>query len=219
MKDKNEPNNYEPADKFARNFYLERKAILDRTFGDIEKSDLDEKNKEEVKRLVSNLLTDTFYTILTGLDGCTEIGESGQETYKIYDEKETLISDCGELEAEAYEYFHGNKYETKNSKADFIATLTYKTSEEGGRKTPAKSGYRPQIKFDFEEMQTSCEQIFIERNMVYPGETVKAEITLLSVPLFGGRLKEGMKFEFREGNSIIGTGIINHIINAQLKID
>lgn len=219
MKEESQPNNYKPAEKFARNFYLERKAILDRAFGDIDKSNLDEKNKEEVKHLVSNLLTDTFYTILTGLDGCTEIGESGQETYKIYDEKETLISDCGELEAEAYEYFHGNKYEVENSKADFIATLTYKTSEEGGRKTPAKSGYRPQVKFDFEEMQTSGEQIFIERNMVYPGETVKAKITLLSPALFGGKLRIGMKFEFREGNSTIGTGTISHIINDQLKTD
>jgi translation elongation factor EF-Tu-like GTPase len=51
--------------------------------------------------------------------------------------------------------------ETKQ--ADFIATLTYRTTEQGGRKTAAVSGYRPQVKFDFAEMQTSGQQTFIDR--------------------------------------------------------
>ncbi|MCD0489928.1 hypothetical protein LPB86_16925 [Pedobacter sp. MC2016-14] len=33
------------------------------------------------------------------------------------------------------------KFEIARSKSDFIATLTYKTAEEGGRKAPAKTGY------------------------------------------------------------------------------
>ncbi len=45
-------------------------------------------------------------------------------------------------------------YEEEFSKTDFIAQLQYRTIEDGGRKMPAYSGYRPQIKFDFEEMQT-----------------------------------------------------------------
>jgi len=34
-----------------------------------------------------------------------------QQTYKIYDKEGYLISDCGELKASVYEYFHGGKYE------------------------------------------------------------------------------------------------------------
>ena len=100
---------------------------------------------------------------------------------------------------------------------DFIAILTYKTIEQGGRKTPAHSGYRPQIKFDFEEMQTSGQQTFIDKDIVYPGEIVEARIKILSVDHFANCLTEGMDFEFREGDKIIGTGKIKHIQNDKLK--
>ncbi|WP_185154849.1 hypothetical protein [Dysgonomonas sp. 25] len=216
MTDKNHTDHYALADKFARDFYVERKAVFNRASNDIEKLNIDEGNKEKIRRLISDLLTDTFYTILTGLDGCTDIGESLQETYKIYNENGDVISECGELETEAYEYFHENKYETENSEADFIAVLTYKTIEEGGRKTAAKSGYRSQIKFDFDDMQTSGQQIFIERRIVFPGDTVRAEIKLASIEYFENKLKEGMRFEFREGDNVIGTGEIKSIINKKL---
>ena len=102
-------------------------------------------------------------------------------------------------------------------KTDFIATLTYRTSEQGGRNTPAKSGYRPQVKFDFEEMQTSGQQTFIGRDLVFPGETVDAEIRIIAVEYFANKLTEGMEFEFREGARVIGTGKIKAIINERLK--
>ncbi|WP_316753884.1 hypothetical protein [Pedobacter gandavensis] len=102
-------------------------------------------------------------------------------------------------------------------KADFIATLIYRTTEQGGRKTPAKSGYRPQVKFDFDEMQTSGQQIFIGRELVFPSETVDAEIRIIAVDYFASKLTEGMEFEFREGATVIGTGKIKFIINDKLK--
>lgn len=83
--------------------------------------------------------------------------------------------------------------------SDFIAQLHYRTTQEGGRETPAFSKYRPQIKFDFDEMQTSGEQTFIDKDTVYPGEEVKAVIRIAGVLYFKGRLAEGMLVEFREG--------------------
>lgn len=53
-------------------------------------------------------MTDTFYTILLGLDGSASIGNS-QESFKIFDEDDNLISEGGDLEGFAYEYFHENK--------------------------------------------------------------------------------------------------------------
>ncbi|HLO60325.1 MAG TPA: hypothetical protein VK179_16360 [Bacteroidales bacterium] len=100
---------------------------------------------------------------------------------------------------------------------DFIAILTYKSTEQGGRKTPAHSGYRPQVKFNFEEMQTSGQQTFIGKDIVYPGDTVEARIKILSVDHFTNSLTEGMDFEFKEGDKIIGTGIIKEILNDKLK--
>jgi hypothetical protein len=40
-------------------------------------------------------------------------------------------------------------YEQEFNKSDFIAKLTFRTTGQGGRQTPVKSGYRPQVKFDF----------------------------------------------------------------------
>ena len=99
---------------------------------------------------------------------------------------------------------------------DFLALLKYKTSEESGRKNYAVSGYRPTIKFPFDNMQTSAIQNFIEVDRVYPGETVKAEIKILGVDYFKGQLYENLEFDFREGPNIIGTGKILKIINPIL---
>lgn len=103
------------------------------------------------------------------------------------------------------------------NETDFVATLQYKTMEDGGRKTPAKSGYRPTIKFPFSEMQTSGQQTFIDREFVMPGEYVGAEIKLTGVEHFAGSLYEGLTFDFREGDRIIGTGVITKVVNEQLK--
>ncbi|HSZ34975.1 MAG TPA: hypothetical protein VK772_16780 [Puia sp.] len=100
---------------------------------------------------------------------------------------------------------------------DFIAVLKYKTTEEGGRKSPAYSGYRPQVKFHFTEMHTSGRQTFIDREIVYPGETVRAYIKITSPHLFERLLSEGLEYEFREGDTIIGTGIIITILNSILN--
>jgi len=108
-------------------------------------------------------------------------------------------------------------YNDEFNKVDFIAELQYLTTEQGGRQTPAHSGYRPQVKFDFTEMQTSGQQTFIDKETVYPGDTVNAKIKIVSPDYFAGSLTEGMKFEFREGATLIGTGQIKDIVNDKLE--
>lgn len=102
-------------------------------------------------------------------------------------------------------------------KPDFIATLKYRTLEEGGRNMPVKTGYRPGVLFEFDPMQTTGYQSFLNKKIVYPGDSVETEITILSVDYFAGKLEEGMTFFFCEGAKIIGTGIINQIINSKLQ--
>ena len=102
-------------------------------------------------------------------------------------------------------------------KSDFIALLKYKKSEDGGRQNFALSGYRPTIKFPFSEMQTSGIQTFIDKEKVFPGETVKAEIKILSDEYFKHQLCENLEFDFLEGPNIIGTGKIISILNPRLK--
>ena len=100
---------------------------------------------------------------------------------------------------------------------DFVATLKYKTTQEGGRSTPAKTGYRPGVLFDFDSMQTTGCQTFLNKEIVYPGDSVIAEIKILSVDHFAGKLKEGMNFYFCEGSKIIGSGTIEKITNTKLQ--
>jgi len=100
---------------------------------------------------------------------------------------------------------------------DFIARLTYRTTEDGGRANPAASGYKPGIRFPFDPMQTSGLQVFIGQDMVRPGETVEAEIAIVSVEHFAGKLYDGLAFDFLEGPLIIGTGVILRILNPSLR--
>ena len=58
-----------------------------------------------MRDVVDGLLTDVFYTLLLGLDGTASIG-GVQQMYQIHDEDGNLISDFGDLEAEAWEQFH-----------------------------------------------------------------------------------------------------------------
>ncbi len=211
-------------EEFVKNFYLERKNLVDLYLSSDKATDvskliadlqLDEEKTERLRQILNATLRDAFYTTLLGLDGEAQIGEQ-QETYKIEDETGNELTG-GEIESYAWGYFHNNKFEFDNSNADFIATLTYKTTEQGGRATAAKTGYRSQVKFDFNEMQTSGQQTFIDRELVFPGDIVEAEIKILSVDHFANRLTEKMQFEFREGERVIGTGIIKRIINDKLK--
>lgn len=110
-----------------------------------------------------------------------------------------------------------SKMSRMTKKPDFIALLKYRSSEEGGRETHVLSGYRPHIKFAFAEMQTSGRQTFINKEKVYPGDSVEAEIAIISVDFFRNSLEEGTEFEFLEGTHLIGTGKITRILNNDLQ--
>lgn len=61
---------------------------------------------EQLRAILDSVLRDTMYTLLLGLDGAASIGGE-QQTYTLHDEDGNLISDGGELEAAAWEAFHG----------------------------------------------------------------------------------------------------------------
>lgn len=103
-------------------------------------------------------------------------------------------------------------------KVDFIAELTYKTSEEGGRRTPVHSMYYPNMRFEIEKKYlTASQHVFLERELVEPGEKIEAKVLFLSTDYFSGRLFEGLKLEFCEGQRVVGTEIIQNIINQDLR--
>ena len=105
-------------------------------------------------------------------------------------------------------------------KFDFIAELQFLSTEQGGRKRYASSGYRPHIEFEnYPEYLTSGNQNYIGKDRVEPGEMVKAEIAILGTKYFTKRLYDNMKFKFCEGSRTIGFGRIVEIKNLNLKCE
>ena len=109
------------SDEFAKNFYIEKLNFLKSCFQvqpdypsavntKIKKMALSSTQKEQLEEVIDLLLNDVFYGVLLGLDGECPIGNI-QQVYSICDEEGCLISDWGELEVSAYDYFHGDKYE------------------------------------------------------------------------------------------------------------
>ena len=72
---------------------------------------LDDRQTALRKEAVSLLLTDAYYTLLPGLDGSCPIGDAEQQTYRLYDEADSLLTGNGELETAACAYFHEGQYE------------------------------------------------------------------------------------------------------------
>lgn len=104
------------AKEFVKNFYQEKQNIFNSCFDNqsqyrtlvstkIEDLNLNEIQTEKFKDIIYDLLTDTFYSILLGLDGSASIGDS-QKSFKIFEEDDNLISESGDLEGYAYNYFH-----------------------------------------------------------------------------------------------------------------
>ena len=101
------------AKEFVKLFYEEKNYSLKLYFDNLEDSEvgveikslnLEQEQMEKMKTIVDKVMIDTMYTILLGLDGSASIGDVQQE-YEIYDENGCKLTNCGEIEEYAYEYF------------------------------------------------------------------------------------------------------------------
>ena len=99
-------------EEFVKAFYKEKQDFLteylsknsESEVGQLIKSlNLSDQQTETMKKIMDGTLTDIFYTILLGLDGCASIGGI-QEMYDLKDEDGNQLN--GEIEGYAYEYFH-----------------------------------------------------------------------------------------------------------------
>jgi len=101
------------AKEFVRNWRVEKDPLLNSYLSEesdfavvsnIGQMGLTPEQSVLMRSVLDGVLTDTFYTLLLGLDGSARIGDV-QHTYKILDEDGSLISECGDFEGEAYEQF------------------------------------------------------------------------------------------------------------------
>ena len=81
------------------------------------------------------------------------------------------------------------------------------SKEEGGRKTPFFSGYRPQFYFRTTDV-TGAVKLLGGAEMCMPGDNVKLEVELIK-PV---ALNEGSRFAIREGGRTVGSGVVTKIL-------
>lgn len=99
-----------------------------------------------------------------------------------------------------------------NSKPHFVALLTYLDSKDSKLSSPVSSGYRPAIQFQFQQEHINGIQNFIDVEFVFPGDTVTAEISLVTNQEIQDKLYVGLDFEFYEASILIGHGVITKLL-------
>ena len=96
------------------------------------------------------------------------------------------------------------------------AKLTFKTTLEGGRSTPIKTGYRPNHCFGRLENISECkfhigEIQFKDKEFVYPGETSVVTVFFLKAGDIEKYLNVGQRWHIYEVPRLVGEGMILHI--------
>jgi elongation factor Tu len=89
----------------------------------------------------------------------------------------------------------------------FEAEVYVLSKEEGGRKTPFFSGYRPQFYFRTTDV-TGAVTLTGGADMCMPGDNVKLEVEL-GKPI---AMDEGSRFAIREGGRTVGSGVVTKIL-------
>ena len=88
------------------------------------------------------------------------------------------------------------------------AEIFLRTTEEGGRKTPIKTGYRPNHFFDGFGYMGS---INFENEWLYPGCHQKAQVCFIDVVELREKLVVGREWLIQEGSHVLGKGIITKL--------
>lgn len=93
----------------------------------------------------------------------------------------------------------------------FKALITYNKTEDGGIVTPVSSGFRASFKFPFENRMYIGSQTYPETELVFPGDVIPAEVTLIGDDIPNDQLYEGMDFELADQSGTIGSGVIKTV--------
>jgi translation elongation factor EF-Tu-like GTPase len=98
-----------------------------------------------------------------------------------------------------------------NNRIVIKAKITFKSTEEGGRKTGIKSGYRPNHAFEkpvnIKLLRAYIgEIIFDYKEFIQPGETNDVTVSFLKVPEIEKFMKVGQKWFIYEPPILIAEG-------------
>jgi elongation factor Tu len=99
------------------------------------------------------------------------------------------------------------KPKTVTPHTKFEAEVYILKSEEGGRKTPFQTGYRPQFYFRTTDV-TGTVELPKGRELVMPGDNLHFTVQLISKVA----MEDGLRFAVREGGHTVGSGVVVKIL-------
>ena len=95
------------------------------------------------------------------------------------------------------------------------AELYYLTTEEGGRINPVHTGYRGQLHYNSGDWTAT--QKLLDKEVCYPGETVKVYLETLSPDYHVGHLFVGQEIGIREGARTVAKGKITKVFRPDFN--
>ncbi|MCS5709407.1 elongation factor Tu [Candidatus Berkiella cookevillensis] len=147
-------------------------------------------------------LKDTVKTTVTGVEMFRKMLKEGQAG----DNVGLLLRGTKREDVERGQVLAAPKSITPHTK--FQAEIYVLSKEEGGRRTPFLSGYRPQFYFRTTDV-TGMIDLPEGTEMVMPGDNITVTVTLIS-PI---AMEDGLKFAIREGGKTVGAGVVAKIID------
>lgn len=99
----------------------------------------------------------------------------------------------------------------------FKATLTYLKTEQGGIVTPVSPGFRCLIRFPYDNKELVANQSFTETEIVFPGDTVSADIYFVEAKETLEKIYTGLDFDLLINSNMIGSGVITQIYSFEDK--
>ena len=97
---------------------------------------------------------------------------------------------------------------------DIIGLVRFTGTDEGGRRSACKTGYRGALNFGDPGILHDVVHEF-DREWVAPGEVVTSRMRLLAPEYQTGCLSEGLEFTVHEGTRVVGRGRILEVCNHE----
>ena len=99
---------------------------------------------------------------------------------------------------------------------DIEAEVTFLAPADGGRSTPAKSGYRPNH-LVLPDYLTSGHHEYRDKDQVLPGESAITEIWFLSPEQYPKSMSVGKIIRVQEGSRLVGHAKVLKVYNEVLR--
>ncbi|WP_262147312.1 hypothetical protein [Chryseobacterium foetidum] len=90
----------------------------------------------------------------------------------------------------------------------FKALIHYNLTEKGGIVNPVSTGFRASFQFPFELQTYIGSQNFEDPELIFAGDSVAVDVTLVNAESFLSKLYTGMDFEISDNSGVIGNGVI-----------